>query len=232
MIWKEIQISEDNKSFIFNGKRLFDKDFKTVLKFHESGIAPVEDYSGWYHIDLYGQPIYKERYDRVFGFYYDRATVVKNGLWFHLNEVGKRVYSNDYKWCGNYQQNMCVVRDFDDLYFHINLDGNRIYKDKFLYTGDFYDGFACAKTLNGWKHIKLDGTDLNGKYFYDLGVFHKGFAVAKDKIGWFHIDKNGNEIYKERYEAIEPFYNGYALITDLNLTKKIINEKGEVILEI
>ena len=223
MIWKEIQISENNKSFIFNGKRLFDKDFKTVLKFHELGIAPVEDYSGWYHIDLYGQPIYNERYERVFGFYSDRATVVKNGLWFHLNEVGKRVYSNNYK---------CVVRDFDNLYFHIDLDGNRIYKDKYLYTGDFYDGFACAKTSNGWKHIKLDGTDLNGKYFNDLGVFHKNFATAKDKIGWFHIDKSGNEIYKERYAAIEQFYNGYALITDFSFNKKIINENGVVILEI
>jgi hypothetical protein len=71
---------------------------------------------------------------------------------------------------------------------------------------------------------------LNNKTFLDLGVFHKNFATAKDKDGWFHIDKSGNELYKKRYSYIEPFYNGFALVTDFEMNKSVINEKGITIL--
>ncbi|MEA3450997.1 MAG: WG repeat-containing protein [Bacteroidota bacterium] len=231
MKYNEIKISADETHFIFKNEKLFDKKFKQVLKFHSEGLAPVCDETAWYHIDLQGNAIYKERYDRAFGYYFEKATVIKNNKWFHIDTQGKRIYKISFAWCGNYQENICTVRDFNNKYFHIDNCGNEIYKDKYKYAGDFKDGFAVVKLENGLcKHINKQGKDLNGKLFEDLGVFHKSYATAKDKKAWFHIGKDGNSLYNERYNAIEPFYNGFSLVETFESKKQIIDEKGDLIL--
>jgi hypothetical protein len=232
MKYKEIKVSKSGTYFTYANKQLFNKEYNAVLKYHSPGIAPVKDVSGWYHIDVNGVEVYKARYDRVFGFYFNRASVINNDLWFHINEKGERLYSESYAWSGNYQESICSVRDLNNHYFHIHLDGGPVYTAKYKFVGDYKDGYACVKQLNGfYKHIDKNGNFLNDKAFLDLGVFHKNYAIAKDKIGWHHIDKKGNELYKERYAMMEPFYNGFAVVDTFEGTKQIINEKGIIILE-
>lgn len=233
MNWQDIKVSADNTHFLFNGYPIFGKTFSEVLIFHSPGLAPVLDQTGAYHIDKNGNELYKNRYTRTFGFYYNRASVMKNNHWFHINEKGERFYSVFYSWTGNFQENLCIVRNENNQYFHIDLNGNRIYDENYVYAGDFKEGFACVKLKNGfYKHINNKGYFINDKSFLDLGVFHKSFATAKDQQGWFHINKNGDELYKERYLITEPFYNGFALVTKFNNNKIIINEKGKIIIQI
>jgi hypothetical protein len=227
MNWKDIKVSADNTQFLLKGEPIFNKKFIEVLKFHEPGLAPVLDENGAYHIDSKGIPLYIERYQRTFGFYCCRAAVINNNSWFHITENGKRAYNESYAWTGNYQENICTVRDFENHYFHIDLDGNRLCSENYLYAGDFKDGFSCVKKSNGYYiHIDTKGQKLHKKEFLDLGIFHKNFATAKDENGWHHIDKLGNELYSERYESIEPFYNGFALVTYFDSSKIIIDENG------
>lgn len=233
MDWQDLEISPDNKSFAHNGENIFGKTFLNVLKFHSPGLAAVQDESGSYHIDCFGKELYEERYSRTFGYYFNRASVIEGDKCFHLNEKGKRAYSMSFLWTGNYQENLCPVRDNDNKYFHIDLNGEKIYSETFIYAGDFMDGIACVKTENGfYKHIDTKGNFLNNKEFNDLGVFHKNFAIAKDKQGWHHIDKEGNELYSQRYLMLEPFYNGFAVVETFANEKFIIDEKGEIILEL
>lgn len=233
MNWQNIKVSADNTHFLFEGKPIFDKVFNEVLKFHSPGLAPVKDQSGAYHIALNGNELYKDRYSRTFGFYCNRASVIENNHWFHINEKGERIYSNSYLWTGNYQENICTVRSSNNLYFHIDLNGNRIYADNYLYAGDFKDEIACVKLPNGlFKHINQQGNYINDKSFIDLGVFHKNYATAKDQRGWFHIDKQGNELYEERYLTIEPYYNGFSLVTKFDNKKILIDEKGQETLRV
>lgn len=233
MNWRNIKVSEENDSFIYENKPLFEKKYHEVLKFHSPGVAPIKDERGWYHIDTEGKEVYNEKYDRVFGFYYNRASVVQKGKWFHINEKGERIYKNRYAWTGNYQENLCSVRDFNNQYFHIDSDGNEAYETKYKFVGDFKDGYACVKLQNGlYKHIDKNGAYLNEKEFLDLGVFHKNHATAKDIVGWHHVDKKGIELYKERYAIIEPFYNGFSVVDNFDNSKQIINEKGETVLSL
>ncbi|MCK6648028.1 MAG: WG repeat-containing protein [Bacteroidia bacterium] len=233
MNWQDITVSNENNEFLLNGKSIFNKKYIEVLKFHSPGIAPVKDNSGSYHIDITGKELYPERYTRTFGYYCKRAAVVLDDQWFHLNESGERAYNDSYTWTGNFQENLCTVRDNNNFYYHINLDGKKIYSEKYIYSGDFKDGIACVKTSTGkFKHIDRNGKLINDKAFLDLGVFHKGYATAKDERGWFHIDKLGNPIYNERYLMVEPFYNGFALVTNYDNSKVIIDEKGENILNL
>lgn len=227
MNWKDIKVSNDNTHFLFDEKPIFGKTFIEVLKFHSPGLAPVFDKSGAYHIDINGNELYPNRYSRTFGFYCNRASVIDGNRWFHINEKGDKVYSVSFLWTGNFQENICTVRNDNNQYLHIDLNGNRIYADNYVYAGDFKDGIACVKSQDGfYRHIDNKGNFINNKSFLDLGVFHKNFATAKDKNGWFHIDRQGNELYNNRYHSIEPFYNGFALVTKFDNEKIIIDEKG------
>lgn len=231
MNWQDIKVSSDGTHFLFGGTPLYNNQFIEVLKFHSPGIAPVKDSSGSYHITSLGEALYASRYSRVFGFYCNRATVVKDNSWFHINEHGNTAHTNSFAWAGNFQENLCTVRDTANRYFHIDLNGDKTYEGTFIYAGDFKDGYACVKSDNGYyKHIDTKGNFLNKKEFHDLGIFHKNFATAKDHNGWHHIDKQGNAAYSQRYAAVEPFYNGFALVTQFDNQKTIIDENGKLIL--
>ena len=233
MNWKDIQVSDDSTHYLVEQKPIFDKKFFEVLKFHSPGLAPVLDNSGAYHIDIKGNELYSNRYSRTFGFYCNRSSVIENNQWYHIDEKGKRIYNHTYSWTGNYQENICTVRNSRNQYFHIDLNGERIYEESYLYAGDFKDRIACVKMQDGlYRHIDDKGKFINEKSFLDLGIFHKNYATAKDKKGWFHIDRQGNELYENRYLIIEPFYNGFALVTTFNNEKLIIDEKGLVVINV
>ena len=233
MNWQDIKVSAGSTHFVFEGRPIFNKQFIEVLKFHTPGLAPVQDETGAYHINAMGNQLYADRYSRTFGYYCNRAAVVQNENWFHITERGSKAYSYFFCWTGNFQENLCPVRDANNNYFHIDSYGERVYNTNFLYVGDYKDGFACVKTLSGlYKHIDIKGNYLNNIEFEDLGIFHKNFATAKDNKGWHHINKSGNELYSQRYLNIEPFYNGFSLVINFDNQKSIINERGGITLNI
>jgi hypothetical protein len=233
MKYNEIKLSADETHFLYENERLFGKNFLHTLKFHSEGLAAVCDETGWYHLDLQGNALYEKRYSRAFGFYFERAAVTDSKNCYHIDIQGNRTYLENYAWCGNYQEKICTVRNFQNEYFHIDINGKPIYAEKYRYAGDFKDGFACVRLENGFfKHIDAQGKYLNDKQFRDLGIFHKGIATAKEEKGWFHCDKAGNELYVQRYAQIEVFYNGFALVQNFDNQKLIINESGEIILHL
>ncbi len=230
MDWREIKDCQATKQFYYHGKPVFAR-FKSILKFHAPGFAPVEDWKdGWYHITTEGLPLYSERYLRVFGFYCGLAAVASVEGCFHITSNGRPLYSERYGWCGNFQENCCTVRTKSNEYFHIDSSGVRLYSDCYRYAGDYHDGIACVKGLDGlWRHIDMQGQPLNGKTFLDLGVFHKNVAPARDERGWFHLDMKGVPLYESRYLNVEPFYNGCALVTCLDWSRQIIDTEGRVV---
>lgn len=225
MDWEDIKLNKNQKGYSFKGQPLFDKQFTTALNFHKEGIAAVADASGAYHIDMNGNPIYDERYNRTFGYYFNKAAVLYNGNAYHIDTFGKRIYLQNFLWTGNYQQDICVVKDSNHNYYHIDATGNRLYAEGYLYAGDFRENIACVQLQNKlFTHIYKDGSRVHNELFQDLNVYHKGYACAKDASGWFHIDLQGKPLYKERYLLLEPFYNGAALATDLRGEKIIVFE--------
>jgi hypothetical protein len=230
MKWQEIKVNASGTHFVYEDRPLYRDKFCEVLKFHKPGLAAVRDDSGWFHINAGGDNVYAQKFERVFGFYEDKASVVQEGKWFHINPNGEQAYEKKYAFAGNFQYGYCVVRDIDGNYFHIDHDGERFYRENYRYAGDYKDCFACVMLASGYfKHIDREGKYLYESQFRDLGVFHKGFATARDKEGAFHIGMNGKEIYKERYFVVEPFYNGCALVETLERCKIIIDEKGRVV---
>ena len=228
--WRSFKISTDQTHHVVNGQPAYEAKFLTVLKFHEPGLAPVQDLSGSYHIDENGKAAYEIRFSRTFGFYDGLAAVQSADGWHHILPDGTKHYVERYAWCGNFQQNHCPVRDFEGRFFHLTLEGKRAYLSTYQYAGDFRDGYAVVQDDDGLHtHIDFHGSLLHKKRFLDLDVFHKGFARAKDLRGWFHIDTQGAPLYTDRYKNIEPFYNGIARAETATGALLLINESGETI---
>src|SRR4051812_2432337 len=120
MDWQEIKLSECGTFFNYKGNKVFNKSFINALKFHAPGFAPVQDEGGWYHINTKGEELYTQRYERAFGFYYNRAAVISGSGWFHIDDKGNRLSNDTYAWIGNYQEDKCAVRDFNNNYYHID----------------------------------------------------------------------------------------------------------------
>ena len=233
IILEKIELSRDETHHIYNGNPLYEDVFTSVMSFHSPGIAAVKDKTGAYHIDLEGKPIYQQRFIKTFGFYIGIAAVVDESGWFHINAKGKPQYNGIYDWVGNFQEEVCPVRNKNGFYFHIKKDGSLLYDKNYKYTGDFKYGIAVVYDNNGYaQYIDKSGTLLHQKRFNELGVFHKGFATAKDNRGAFHLNKKGDQLYKDRYRWVEPFYNGYAFVCKKNEEKLIIDEQGQIIQEI
>ena len=230
---ERITISKDETHHLYSGIPLYKRIFTSVMSFHPPGIAAVRDGNEAYHIDFEGKPLYQERFIKSFGFYAGIAAVVDESGWFHIDIKGKSQYTKTFDWVGNFQEELCPVRDKNGNYFHIKKDGSSLYNEKYKYAGDFKYGIAVVYDHNGYaQHIDKSGDLLHQKRFNELGVFHKGFATAKDNHGGFHVDKKGEQLYEARYRWVEPFYNGYAFVCKKNGEKLIIDEQGQIAQEI
>lgn len=228
--WKTTSVSVCETFHILEGKPLYARSFKNVIKFHSPGLAPVLDESGAYHINIDGLPAYKDRFRRTFGFYQNIAAVETDKGCFHIHPNGSRVYLEGYLWCGNFQEGFCSVKEKKSHFFHIDKGGHRIYPENYSYVGDFKDGIAVVFSNSGAQtHIDTQGRYIHCQWFRQLDVFHKGFARARDEKGWFHINKLGVLIYPERYKAVEPFYNGVSVVEDFDGALKQINEQGVIL---
>lgn len=229
----EIKVSSCGTHHLYEDKPLYSPRFHSVLKYHPPGFAPVQNETGAFHINLEGKPAYKERFVKTFGFYCSYAAVETEKGWGHITSQGQLLYPERYEWCGNYQENICVVRDKKGNYFHIDPQGERLYGEDYAYAGDFKDGIAVVCNKEGKSsHINSQGKLIHNKWYERLDVFHKGFARAKDERGWFHITKDGSPVYDHRFADVEPFYNGQGHAQNLNGDLVILNEKGEIIKEI
>jgi len=227
---EKIELSRDETHHLYNETPLYDKKFTLVMSFHAPGVAAVIDETGAYHIDFEGKPIYQNRFIKTFGFYNGIAAVIDESGCYHISLDGTPQYSERYEWVGNFQEELCPVRDGNGLYYHIKIDGTLLYDKKYKYAGDFNYGIAVVYDHDGYaRHIDKSGNLIHKKKFKELGVFHKGFAIAKDDYGAFHINKAGKPLYTQRYKWVEPFYNGFAFVCDFFDQKFIINEDGKIV---
>jgi len=231
MKWTSFRVSDCGSHHLDGtGQQAYADRFDHVMKFHAPGLAPVWSKSEAWHIHPDGKPAYPRRFQRTFGYYDSLAAVISPDGWHHITTAGEDAYDARYDWCGNFQEEMCTVRERDGLYCHIKKNGQYAYEKKWNYAGDYKDGFAVVQNSEGHStHIDSHGNVLHDCWFWDLDVFHKGFARARDTEGWMHIDCKGYPAYSRRFAAVEPFYNGQARVERFDGAREVIDESGKMI---
>ncbi len=228
--WKEAVISKDRRYHILSGKPLYEEKFDEVMSFHEPGLAPAKLGKDWFHICGSGKRAYSATFDRAWGFYYGLAAVNKNGEAFHITPKGIPAYKERFSWVGNFQENVCAVRDIQGNYFHILPDGTRLYSETYRYVGDFKEGVAAVFSENGTSfHIDKEGAPIYSHRFQEVGQFHKGISPARDVTGAFHINKSGDRVYADVFSEVEPFYNGRAKVRTRDGRLITVDEEGNFV---
>lgn len=231
--WRDSVVSEDCTHHLLRGRSMYAARFEEVLKFHPPGLAPASDSSGAFHINTEGLPVYSTRFLRTFGYYEGLAAVVTQDGWTHIQVDGVPIAVARWAWVGNFQGNMCAVRDANGRYLHVDLEGSPIYATRYAYAGDFRDGIAVVQREDGYStHIDSSGKEIHGRWFVDLDVFHKGYARARTENGWMHVDRQGQPAYSRRFASVEPFYNGQARVEREDGGLEIIDETGKRLLEL
>ena len=234
MNWRKLRVAPGATHHLdAQGNPAYGERFDSVLKFHVPGLAPVHRSGRAWHIRSDGSAAYDRRFLRTFGFYEGLATIVSTDGWHHITADGNDAYARRHDWCGNFQEERCVVRDWEGRYFHITPGGEDAYLDRWRYVGDYRDGIAVVQAADGHStHIGRDGLPLHGNWFIDLDVFHKGFARARDEDGWMHVGLQGRSAYGRRFQAVEPFYNGQARVERFDGALEIIDETGALLVEL
>jgi len=233
MRWRNIKVAPCGTHHIRDDAPLYDERFDEVLKFHAPGLAPVRRGGEAWHIRADGSPAYSRRFLRTFGFYEGLAAVISPDGWHHIRLDGTELYRARYKWCGNFQDGRCTVREHGGYYFHITSNGKPAYDARWRYAGDYRDGVAVVQAEDGRSsHVDLSGNLIHNVWFQDLDVFHKGFARARDGDGWTHVDVTGRPVYKRRFAAVEPFYNGQARVERFDGGLEVIDTSGRKIVEL
>ncbi len=234
MSWKITTVAVDGTHHLLDGKPLYGMRFRIVGKFHDPGLAPAMDPSGAYHIGPDGQAAYPDRFIRAWGFYCVQAAVEGTEGAFHVRADGAPAYPERYSWCGNFQEELCTVRQEDNRYLHIDTEGRPVSPDRHLYAGDFKDGVAVVRSPRDGlcRHIDRGGKQVHDGHYLDLDVFHKGYARARDSSGWFHIRPDGQPAYSRRFMAIEPYYNEAALVETCNGKRILIGADGAELLRV
>lgn len=228
--WRRARIAPERTHHVVDGEPLYAARFDEVLAFHAPGLAPVQCGSAAWHIDARGEPAYRRRFEKTFGFYEGRAAVSSFEGWHHILPDGAELYPERYSWCGNYQDGRCVVRNNEGVYGHIDQAGRPVYAARWCYAGDYRDGVAVAQGEDGRStHIDTRGELVHGRRYLDLDVFHKGFARARDERGWMHVDGRGQPAYAQRFAMVEPFYNGQARVERFDGSLEVIDEAGRTV---
>jgi hypothetical protein len=232
-MWQRLLPAEDGSHHVFDGRPAYAARFDEVMKFHAPGLAPVRRAGSAWHIDVIGAPAYARRFRRTFGFYDGLAAVENDDGWHHVKPDGSEPYAQRHAWCGNYQEQLCTVRDGEGRYFHVDLAGRPCTDRRWRYAGDFRDGVAVVQRDDGLSsHVAHDGHLVHDRWFEDLDVFHKGFARARDDGGWMHVDRDGRAVYSRRFALVEPFYNGQARVERFDGALEVIGTDGSTLLEL
>lgn len=233
MSWQRAVVAEDRTHHVVGDRPLYADRFDEVLAFHAPGLAPVRlGFEAW-HIDEHAGAAYARRFERTFGFYDGRATVVSVDGWHHIGPDGVDAHGRRFAWCGNFQQGRCTVRDRDGRYFHVSVEGRDAYARRWRYAGDYRDGRAVVQDDDGRStHVDMAGDLAHGRWFRDLDVFHKGAARARDEDGWTHIANDGRPLYARRFAMVEPFYNGQSRVERFDGGLEVIDESGRAIVQL
>lgn len=229
--WKASQVAPHRTHHLnsADGRALYRQRYDEVMPFHPPGLAPAYLGDAAFHILPNGKIAYPQKFNRTFGFYDNLATVIAADDWFHIHPNGRAAYQKTWRWCGNFQQQRCPVRNAAGQYQHIHTDGSSLAGGPYRYAGDFKEDAAVVRAADGWcYHINRHAQIIHSGKFFDLDVFHKGRARARDADGWFHITRHGNDAsHGRRYRYLEPFYNGQALAKTHSGENIVIDEHGQ-----
>jgi hypothetical protein len=122
-----------------------------------------------------------------------------NGRYLHIDTGGRPVYTDRWRYAGDYRNGVAVVQANDGRSTHIDLSGRTVHDQWFLDLDVYHKGFARARDEAGWTHIGLTGAPAYTRRFSNVEPFYNRQArVERFDGGLEVIDETGTTIVELR----------------------------------
>ncbi len=167
----------------YSGDNIFDRYFIQAFGFYD-GLAAVCDESGFFHINLDGKDLYKNRYAWCGNFVENKCSVCDfEGNYFHISINGERLYNENFIYVGDFKYGIAVAVLKNGKSVHIFENGIRVHNMEYDALYPYHKGYAVAKDSKGFFHIDKAGKELYKERYAELEPFYNNKALATDFYG-------------------------------------------------
>ncbi|HJJ46974.1 MAG TPA: histidine phosphatase family protein [Methanocorpusculum sp.] len=222
------EVSTDKTHHTLTGSPIYDKRFREIREYHFPGLAAAKDETGWFHIDLFGNSVYLERYLAVGDFYDNTAKVKDENGWHYIAETGRRIDPMNFIWGSNFNNGIACVYHAKYGATHITTSGELVYNNWYYDVRPFENGKAKVRNENGWHLIDKEGNILKSTE-EPADNYPRGTVYQKNRpnriaelVKLYEYDAC---VILIRHAEREPFYRG-----EKGLDKRITT-RGEKIAE-
>jgi hypothetical protein len=148
------------------------------------------------------------KYGNVGPFKSGLATVVKDGLAFHISLSGEPAYSSRFKRVENFHEGAAVVAD-ETGSFHIDFKARPLYGQRYTQAHSFYEGVAVVVLEKEYFLINRAGIPIHEGSFKYAERMRDGSAIVAGKDGkTYHLNHRGECLYKHSFDWLAGGENG------------------------
>lgn len=234
-------VSEDAKYGFINthGKLIININLYTAQDFTDGMSLTTLKNNKYVFINKKGTA-FNQTYDEAVPFNENLAGVKLNNKWGFINTKGDMVIKPQYDNISSFSDGLASV-EINNKWGYINTKGDMVIKPQYDSTHPFSSGIASVNKNNTWiGFINTKGVMINkSQYSFEsipiVSIFSNGLSVVLniDTLPYTpkfqYIDKNGNFLLNKSFTYATPFSNGLALVSDDNINREYIDNKGKVI---
>ena len=231
------------------GLKITDVKYEDVRPFCE-GLAAVQLNKKWGFIDIYGNEIIPNIYNKVIDFSNGLSCVIKdskkigyinrqnievipivfelplfpdNSLIKKFKDVWSLINSKL-----KFSENLVAIK-FNNKFGFFNNQGKQVIPFIYDNTSNFSCGLACVKLNGKWGYINKSGNIIIEIKYDKVSTFTNGVAIVSIEDKYWHINETGSELYKIRYDRVYFFSENLARVV-LNRKYGYIDLNGDVII--
>jgi hypothetical protein len=191
----------------------------------------------WGFINLKGEVVIEAKFTSCKGF---NSGLAKIGVDKFVRVNGDIFYVRDFV-----KKNLLKVREFSDgllgvkvskYWGYINTDGDLVIPAKYKYITDFIDGYAAARTKEGFFIIDTKGIesrvglDRKKKISY-IKKFSEGLAPVESADHWGFVNQKGEIVVEVKFSGVGYFKGGLAWVRTKEGKVGYINKSGDWIIK-
>jgi hypothetical protein len=189
--------------------------------------------------DMNGKQVLPHEFERIDGFYSERAIVKKNGKYGVIDPTGKELFYTDYGRIDRFVNDYALVytnpKDGERKVGAINKNGKVVVPA--IYQGlertfNFKEGMVSMGQNRKYGFLDTSGKVVVNFKYDNVEPFDNG--IAKVWVGWKYagyINKNGNEIIPPDFEAMDQAnlrrYHDKYIIGSKGSTQHVFNYSGK-----
>jgi hypothetical protein len=213
------------------GRWVIQPRFLIAMAFSEERTFVSDDGETFYMIDLKGNRIGRDRFERARPPNAGLAPVMKDGYWGFIDGRGDHVIPltfQDTK-ASHFKSGLAAVKIAGRWGF-IDRFGDFVIKPYFEEVCPFAEGLASVRLNSKWGMIDLGGTVRVQPQWDDLGQLVNGLARAQldGKVGF--VDASGSWAIKPVYDKAKPFWGELAVV-QVTHTPAYIRADGQIVWE-